>query len=89
MPQGCLTLVKLSQLVGLDSLISFLYECLILVGKVYQLSVSVHTMQELYRIISCASQRQCFVPTNKFFLLSEQCDPLIRKNSMINLLKWN
>ena len=63
MPQGCLTLVKLSQLVRLDLLTSFLCEHLILVGNLYQFSASICIMQELLcRIISCASET-CFVPT--------------------------
>lgn len=68
MPQGCLTLVKLSQLVGLDLPTSFFGEHLILVGNLYQLSASICIMQELCRIISCASET-CFVPTNKYFFL--------------------
>lgn len=68
MSQGCLTLLKLSQLVRLNLLISFLHECLILVENLYQLSASVCTMQELCRVISCASKKKCFVPTNKQLL---------------------
>ena len=44
MLQGCLTLVKLSQLIRLDLLTSFFCEHLILGGNLYELSASLCIM---------------------------------------------